>query len=541
MSVAFTWGFAILAAFFFAAWAAMKFARAGFRFITRRWLNLGSFARAVVLAIVLVTGVMAQKATNSVPGPLFSPPIARLASPAPAPSVTPDEIACGYRLVGVETNAECSYAMSEGACLKHGWWVHGAYDDCFDLDFGDWRFPLGTDDLASACIFTWGKMRPERKDRARELNSVGGGRCAAVPYCSRFWSGLSPSNTMLLTWENFAMNRDTNMPVNAQIELWPCGDFVMRSNAEARVFRRVEPFDWDGDGIPNGIDARPFVSDGDCHGSSNELPQGNASNQYYFVDLVVDDAAAEVEFFGDGPSDYPDPHFVARAGETNRVMLLIGKGYWVESSRPIRCVGTSDARVEVWQDTSDALSICWPVSIDCVEAGESGGLLMAPQHTPNSSVLTPNSFTMSVTPDWLGGVFEWDTNCCCGVTGGVGGYWFACPIDRDCGCHGCTVSGVYTYAGYSIDVWGGRCGCEQRREAGATVRFSPHAIIYEEAYTNAPGEIVGRRSTAATLSVDAYGGVYGGTVKISLEGGGHLSGDLSAFPINRELAAGESL
>ena len=45
---------------------------------------------------------------------------------------------------------------------------------------------------------------------------------------SRFWHDVTPSNTLMLTWQNALWNRDTNTPVSVQAELWPDGRFVYR-------------------------------------------------------------------------------------------------------------------------------------------------------------------------------------------------------------------------------------------------------------------------------------------------------------------------
>ena len=60
--------------------------------------------------------------------------------------------------------------------------------------------------------------------------------------------------------------------MNAQIVLWPNGDFATTSNEVETVCRRVNPDDWDDDGIPNDSDLNPLVSDGDFFGPANILP-----------------------------------------------------------------------------------------------------------------------------------------------------------------------------------------------------------------------------------------------------------------------------
>ena len=80
--------------------------------------------------------------------------------------------------------------------------------------------------------------------------------------------------------------------------------------------------------------------------------------------------------------------------------------------------------------------------------------------------------------------------------------------------------------------------------ASVSVTFSEDALFYEEAYTNALGDVVGRRnSTNATLTCTVRGGPYGGTLslartgfdRLELAGGGALPDGAV------EVAAGETL
>ena len=64
------------------------------------------------------------------------------------------------------------------------------------------------------------------------------------------------------------------------------------------------------------------------------LPPGANESAYYWIEIRPR-WNSWVEFYGDAPSDLEDPCFWAKAGETYRVTLLIGKTYEVESSQPI--------------------------------------------------------------------------------------------------------------------------------------------------------------------------------------------------------------
>jgi hypothetical protein len=143
------------------------------------------------------------------------------------------------------------------------------------------------------------------------------------------------------------------------------------------------------------------------------------------------------------------------------------------------------------------------------------------------------SFMMRVVPAGLGGTFTW-TQHCCGLTGYGNQFWWA--LERPCWCGGCYASGWYSYEGYALECTGGYCGCpyyddddpyESEEDdgpyaAGASVSFSESVVIFEDAYTNMPGEVVARQSTQTTLTCVAHGGETGGTATFSIENGDKL-------------------
>ena len=201
-----------------------------------------------------------------------------------------------YTLHSVCTNDSYSYAMPSDGSHYENWSLRGAYEDVFRLDLGEMRFPCGTNLCDHLWIYTWGMAGTRLGDTSGRIVAAGV-PMSAVPGLSRFWSAAADGGR-LLTWENFFLNRDTNTPVSAQLELRPSGDFIVRSNLVERLYRRVNPDDWDDDGIPNEEDVGPFVHDGDNFGPHQTLPEGANTNAYCWVDLVVPDANALVTFTG---------------------------------------------------------------------------------------------------------------------------------------------------------------------------------------------------------------------------------------------------
>ena len=104
------------------------------------------------------------------------------------------------------------------------------------------------------------------------------------------------------------------------------------------------------DELPKG---GPFVNEKD-------FPKGGNPNAYYWVDLVSK-ADGEIVFKGDAPCNLPDPKFAAKGGETNRVILLIGKKYTAASKSKLSVVGKSAPDIKVFVKNDKTMRIHWPV------------------------------------------------------------------------------------------------------------------------------------------------------------------------------------
>ena len=440
-------------------------------------------------------------------------------------TVTLDDIARGWQLWEVRTNSNVCYMMPEDATLATNWWVRGAYENVKPIDFGSWRFPFGTNEYDSLWAFSWGKARFALGDAETEIVAVGA-PMSAVPYRSRLWSAADTNGARVVTWENFVLGRalkedvdsltsgETPLPLCcAQIELRPTGDFIVRSNEVETVYRRVDPEDWDGDGWRNDDDYNPYVWEEFYDYFEQELPEGANENAYYWVEIRPR-WHSYVEFVGDGPSNLGDPYLWAKAGETYRVQLLIGKTYAVVSSQPVDVVGRSSSSIEIDGNWTGEIEVVWPVTFSALEGNGS-------------------SFMMRVAPSGLGGTFTW-TQHCCGLTGYGNQFWWA--HERYCYCAGCYACGFYSYEGYEKECTGGHCCCPRYDDddpyepqeddgpyaSGASVEFSEAVVVFEDAYTNMPGEVVARQSTQTTLTCIAHGGETGGTATFSIENGNKL-------------------
>ena len=489
-----------------------------------------------------------------------------------APTVVDPDVVRGYRLASVSTNGEISYAMPSEGVVRGTWHLTGAYEDVQrvgleslgGLEGAFFKFPIGNQLCTSLWAYTWGKVRPQLKNASNEIAAVGASM-SAIPGVSRFWTSVTAYDSYLFTWENFAVGKvgkaevDTLLaagsplphPANAQIEFFRNGDFIIRSNNVESVYRRVIEPNPIGPGNPEGPDTPGMPV---CpYGPVQDPSVIGETNAYCWVDIVVNNADAWVFFEGDGPSDLADPSFAAKAGETNHVVILIGKTYKVTCDMPFTVVDKSSPAIdERWEDDR-TVWLNWPVRIWSVGDDEGPPLLLM---RLGSGSHRGKGFTMFVSPSGLGGGFNW-TNSCCSVSGS--GYYFSYNCNGSCGCGGCSATGYYGYKGYRLPSWGGSCGCSYEEEphdphddddpdeppppAGVSIYFSETAVIFEDEYHPTSNLTVEARSTTTRLCCSVYGGEHGGSVLITATGIDNrldCVGGFQAFPVYRQLEPQET-
>lgn len=437
--------------------------------LTRLWRKATPLGRFVFISALSVAALYGGSKTNDVDdaGVSVTNQLTGLARRFLAPvfrvsTVTPEEVACGWQIVSVETNANVCYAMPDGAALATNWWVRGAYEDVAKV--GDlWAF-------------AWGKVRFDLASASNEFTAVGA-PMSAVPFRSRLWSATATNGSLLVTWEDFALGRDTNTPVSAQLEFRADGNYIARSNDVETAWRRIDPNDFDGDGYLNGDDPYPYAWDDGAdgfYGPCNELPRNCNSNAYFTVTVRVEGSGSHwVTFTGDGDSNYPDPKFLAKPDVPYDVKLLIGKTYLAESDTTLVPVGQSSEDIEIEARDTNAFTVVWPVTItdsSASVAAPTPGLLGAPLHS--------DGFTLSVVPDCLYGIFSWESNRCCQVTCVDDLFQFTCA--DDCSCGGCEIGGSFHYEGYAIFFGGISCGCTYEPDPRTTFGLTAPAVVFKD-------------------------------------------------------------
>ena len=321
--------------------------------------------------------------------------------------------------------------------------------------------------------------------------------------------------------------------MNAQIVLWPSGNFVARSNDVETVCCRVNPDDWDDDGIPNERDANPTSCDGDFFGVANALPPNANPDAYYWLDLSATGAlgVATIRVTCDGPSDLGDHLIIARTNQVCHIPLLAGATYAVESDLPIDYSAVSSEYAEIVTNAENRLTVSLPLELSLVRiqtrsAGATGnyGAASSPINVYPSIIAC------------LGG--------CCSRQVVDGMLQWSCSLTCTCGGGYHSFETTALWEGYSkLFIGYASCGCWEDAPdpaptpsdgpyaASVSANFSKDAVLFEDAYENMPGEWVSRRSTATMLTISANGGTNGAVLSVSATNLGKLQKNSGpAFP-----------
>ena len=424
------------------------------------------------------------------------------------------------------------------------WLKFGGFEDWIYLSPRGWSFRYGSNFVERLAVFSSGKIRLLKQGGGDAWIALSAVPVSIVPEAnwhrlktadSLFWHAETPSNTLLLTWCNALLNRDTNSPVNIQAELFPSGDMRITHDLSGELVTEHVP--------------APELPCADTLDEVLARIEGGNSNAYFFADVAVAKGPAVVKVKSGRETTLGDYSFVAHPGVTNRLPFLIGPEYEVKSEAAYSHFSVTNIEVAVSNLTDRLAAVQWPVKIDFGEGYDFGGGKL---------------FEVAVDPPFLNGIMEFDGNangnmrmlprsgggcgCVVSVTNGAVTVTGVCSNDT------CVHEGSYVYEGYRerIEL---ECGMdsgedpepepddpsspEEENEPGASVWFEEKAIIFEDEYENAPGETVPRRSTRTTLRCTAYGGERGGNLTVDLSGMDALRLVSGTPPSGRTLAPGE--
>ena len=451
--------------------------------------------------------------------------------------LTQADCEAGFVLSGVGYGEEFDFAPPENAVVCDDWLRFGAHEDWIYIGPGTWSSRFGSNFVEKVRVFSCGGIDFFPEGHISLLNNPISIAPAANWHLlsvsnSMFWHAGTPSNTLLLAWQNALLNRQSNSLVNIQAELFPSGKMRITHDLSGEAATEYVPAPQ----LP------PHVPLAEVKG---RFADGN-TNAYYYADVVVEKGPSIVTVRCGAETALGDYAVVAYPGETNRLPFLIGPKYEVESEAAFAHFGVAEEEVLQTNLADRIVGLQWPVEISFEEGYAESGKM----------------FEMSVEPDFLeGSVFSGSgrarsgtVGCACGCDVGTNG---VVRISEDCSCNPCTIRGRYGYEGYGEEFEFNYYPEEDGEEEPAdpeepveppeepkpsvSVWFDKSAVIFEDEYENSPGVVMPRRSTRVKLTCYAYGGERGGNFTVDLSGMGELKLVSGTPPSSRPLAPYETV
>ena len=155
----------------------------------------------------------------------------------------------GFVLTRIGTNEVFDFSAPSNAVVCADWLQFGATEDWVYLELGDSSQGLGGERLrvhsdgwlaalqSTSMVFvakeyypfkTMLGIAPEVNWNVSSQNSTLTPNSCPLTPLSCFWHASSPSNTLVVTWQNALYNRLIETPISFQAEYFPNGDFVYR-------------------------------------------------------------------------------------------------------------------------------------------------------------------------------------------------------------------------------------------------------------------------------------------------------------------------
>ena len=491
----------------------------------RRFLALPRMVQVVMAVMAAIATVEAQKLRGV---------------GMAGPTVGAEDIRRGYRLAFVTNDASHVHAMPANAQRLGNVHIHGAASSWGRniLDFGVWSFPLGTNETAHTRLwwFVDGRLRAAPHDAESEI-SIGVQGALAVQGESHLWWTAGDDDSRVIGWENVFLNGCTNESVNLRVVLRTDGSFETWSNDVGAVYARIDPNDWDGDGLDNSIDMQPTTDDGDCFGTGEDWYNLNCGNvlsafsdtngeifvewrsnvcesAYYWLQFTAQKDGTRVTITCDGPSDLGDLVVIANSNQVCTVPLLIGARYRVRANWPVTDISSSD------QEANISLNAAPPAGLRGAPIPQCGGQTFGP--SADFEVERPISLSLDggggtgqlVTSPYVGAEISSVEGSCCEVALNGGSYSWGCNGNCGCSGYGQWWDVTATWEGYSkMFSWEEQCGCQAMNESNpeSWINLSASPVVMRGGWLGSVSAIFRPPESAlgatATLRLDAGGKV----------------------------------
>lgn len=155
-----------------------------------------------------------------------------------------DDFRRGFVMYRIGTDEEFDFSAPPGATVCTDWRSFGAASDWIYVAFTNWVFQVGTNEIDHLRLFSFGKVEPLMRDVDGRIatNSWFAPFMASlgmVPEAnwdllaesdrpSQLWHCITLQSSLVVTWQNALLDRDTDTPLSFQAEFFPDGRFTYR-------------------------------------------------------------------------------------------------------------------------------------------------------------------------------------------------------------------------------------------------------------------------------------------------------------------------
>lgn len=199
-------------------------------------------------------------------------------------TIAAEDFERGFIQTRIGTDEEFDFAPPPNATIVNDWRAFGAATDWIYAAFTNWTFRVATNDVSRLRIYSFGKVEP----MIREVNGAIATNNWFAPFIvslgivpqanwnwlaesdrpSQVWYAITPEGSLLITWQNALLDRDTDKPISFQIEFRPDGQFIYRYDL-SRI---------DADSVTNILIGASFAGNA---WTTNSLPTNVTSMAFY--------------------------------------------------------------------------------------------------------------------------------------------------------------------------------------------------------------------------------------------------------------------
>ena len=261
-------------------------------------------------------------------------------------TITADDFERGFVQTRIGTDEQFDFSPLANATIVSDWQAFGAATDWIYAAFTNWMFKGATNDVSRLRIYSFGKIEA----LTREVNGAIAANNWFAPFSaslgivpqanwsllnesarpSLVWYAITPEGSLVITWQNALLDRDTDKPISFQIEFKPDGQFIYRYDLSRLNVDAVTnilagaSFDgntWTTNSLPTNVTSMAFypLSESDAYDQDPDNDGLLTIDELFFYDTNPHNADTDYDGLNDSEellgygSDPLDPNSISEA------------------------------------------------------------------------------------------------------------------------------------------------------------------------------------------------------------------------------------